>query len=136
MKRLIREILAEEGIVRDGWMYYHENTDDGRVCAKKKYVGGMFYEIEDTWECLPLPKGAGVAISICLTPYENPTVEKQRETIKKVFLAILVRLLADDISPRGKVHTYVEERGGFTYVSGKCLMSDWDMWRLKSKNNV
>lgn len=136
MKRLIREILAEEGFVRDGWLYYIEDTEDGRRQSKKKYVGGSFCEIDDAWECLPPPKGAGVGQTRCLAKWETTTTEKIEEERKRVFVAILIRLLADDISPRGKVHIYVEEKGDFTYVRGKCLISDWDAWYIKSKRNV
>ena len=120
MKRIIKDILKEAGLIKpDGYMIYH--ADEGGIRKTYKVYVEADWGIEEYENCetSPVYHGGVIAICRCITPQEMQREGTLEEEKKRVYLSVLQGILANHKYPKeDRVHLWTEEREGFTYVYG------------------
>lgn len=127
MKRQIVEILhsINGGIKYDEqktphWILSYNIVEDGKIIARKKTVDGILTEIEDVWEEVESrPESTSPHtqfVGIC-----KETFKRDSDYAKQwCFIAILQRLLIDNLNPKGNVSIWQEKIGDKIRTYGQC----------------
>lgn len=120
MKRLIKDILTEQGYIKDDVLSYIIEKD-GKLYSKRKNVVDSNLEIETVVDSTPMYDRPAVGLSYSINRFYEDVVEVKK---KDVWIGILQRLLIDNLNPLGVVHIWTEEKEGFVYVHGRCLVKN------------